>query len=59
MAIATEKDLLEAIIKYRASHPRSITANFEGEPKEYPIEQSGLDIIEALEKRVKELEKAN
>jgi hypothetical protein len=56
MKIVTEEDLLKAIVKYRASHLRQITANFEGELKEYQTEQLGLDIIEALCERIMQLE---
>ncbi len=56
MEIITDADLLAAIVKYRENHPRSIIANFEGKPKEYPCEQPGLDIIEALCERIMQLE---
>ncbi len=56
MQITTPEQLQQAITKYRKSHPRYVTADFEGEAKEYPIEQPGLDIIEALQRRINELE---
>lgn len=50
------KELEEAIRKYKATHPRIIEVNFDGEPKEYVIDQAGLDIIEAQEKIIRDLQ---
>jgi hypothetical protein len=56
MSILTPAELETAIKKYKSSHPRVTKVNFEGEEQEYRIEQLGLDIIETLEAKIKELE---
>lgn len=42
--------LKDLIRKYKGSHPREITINWNGETDTYQVEQLGLDIIEELER---------
>lgn len=50
------QNLQDAIKLYKATHPRVVKVNFDGELKSYPVEQKGLDIIEAQEIIIKELQ---
>ncbi|PIR38485.1 MAG: hypothetical protein COV35_06875 [Alphaproteobacteria bacterium CG11_big_fil_rev_8_21_14_0_20_39_49] len=59
MTKLTQEELNKAIAKYKKQHPRVVEMRLNGDNsplEKFKTEQLGLDIIETLEQKVKELQ---